>query len=202
MRIQTLMSKSLSWDIAWSDVIKQTSDFGETRPAHKARRLFWRRLLVSTISNTTSCCLATHPSADIWWFSVSRADEAGESHFLISPSGTLLVWIDNYFDPIAANGQTTFGRYRNLTEYYSDWLDKPDENGLVDFSNQAGPRFKRIHRYRASMKDPKRPKEHGDFDNPLVFETILCYVDPTAFQNPTSCPPSPTMFSSSLKVPQ
>src|SRR5262249_52837596 len=144
--------------------------------------------------------LATHPSADVWWFSVSRADEAGESHFLISPSGTLLVWIDNYFDPIAANGQTTFGRYRNLTEYYSDWLDKPDENGLVDFSNQAGPRFKRIHRYRASMKDPKRPKEHGDFDNPLVFETILCYVDPTAFQNPTSCPPSPTMFSSSLKV--
>jgi pimeloyl-ACP methyl ester carboxylesterase len=146
--------------------------------------------------------LATHPSAEIWWFSLSRADEARESHYLISPSGTLLVWIDNYFEPIAANGQTTFGRYRNLTEYYSDWLDKPGENGLVDFSNQAGPRFKRIHGYRASMKDPKRPKEHGDFDNPLVFETILCYVDPTAFKDPSSCPPSPTMFNSSLNGPQ
>ena len=73
--------------------------------------------------------LATHRSADVWWFSLSRADEARESHYLISPSGTLLVWIDNYFEPIAANGQNTFGRYRNLGEYYTDWLNKPDENG-------------------------------------------------------------------------
>jgi pimeloyl-ACP methyl ester carboxylesterase len=146
--------------------------------------------------------LATHPSADVWWFSLSRADEARESHYLISPSGTLLVWIDNYFEPIAASGQTTFGRYRNLTEYYTDWLGKPDDNGLIKFDDKAGPRFTKIHGYRASMKDPKRPKEHGDFDKPKIFQTILCYVDPTAFKNPTSCSPSPTMFDSDLDVPK
>jgi pimeloyl-ACP methyl ester carboxylesterase len=146
--------------------------------------------------------VATHPSADIWWFSLARADEARESHYLISPSGTLLVWIDNYFDPVAAGGQTTFGRYRKLTEYYTDWLEKPDDNGVIKFDDKAGPRFNRIHGYRASMKDPKRPKEHGDFDKPKVFQTVLCYVDPSAFKDPRSCPPSPTMFNNSLEVPK
>jgi pimeloyl-ACP methyl ester carboxylesterase len=145
--------------------------------------------------------LATHRSADVWWFSLSRADEARESHYLISPSGTLLVWIDNYFEPIAANGQNTFGRYRNLGEYYTDWLNKPDENGLIKFDEKAGPRFGKIHGYRASMKDPKRPKQHGDFDDPQVFQTILCYVDPGAFMDQKACPSSPTMFNSNLEQP-
>ncbi|HKA19591.1 MAG TPA: hypothetical protein VKN18_14975 [Blastocatellia bacterium] len=146
--------------------------------------------------------LATHPSADVWWFSLSRADEARESHYLISPSGTLLVWIDNYFEPIAANGQTTGGRYRNLTEYYTDWLGKPDDNGLIKFDDKAGSRFNRTRGYRASMKDPNRPKQHGDFDQPRVFQTILCYVDPTAFRDQTVCPLSPTMFNSSSDLPE
>ena len=111
----------------------------------------------------------------------------------------MLVWIDNYFEPIAANGQNTFGRYRNLAEYYTDGPNKPDENGLIKFYEKAGPRFGNIHGYRASMKDPKRPKQHGDFDDPQVFQTILCYVDPRAFMDQKACPSSPTMFNSNLE---
>lgn len=132
---------------------------------------------------------------EIRWFSLARADEAAESHYLISPSGSLLVWIDNYFEPIAANGQTTFGRFRNLSEYYTGWLTPPEENGLIKFSQDAGERFQRIQGYKASMKNAKRPKEHGDFDKPYVFQTILCQLDRRAFIDQKDCTPTPTMFS-------
>jgi hypothetical protein len=52
------------------------------------------------------------------------------------------------------------------------------------------------------MKDPKRPQQHGDFDDPRVFQTILCYVDPSAFIDQKACPSSPTMFNSNLELPK
>jgi hypothetical protein len=86
-------------------------------------------------------------------------------------------------------------------EYYTDWLNKPDQKGLIKFDDKPGPRFGQIHGYRA-MKDPKRPEQHGDFDDPRVFQTILCYVDPSAFIDQKACPSSPTMFNSNLELPK
>ncbi len=139
--------------------------------------------------------IGARDKTEIRWFTLARADEAAESHYLISPSGSLLVWIDNYFEPIAANGQTTFGRFRNLSEYYTSWLTPPDKDGLIKFSQNAGERFQRIQGYKASMKNPKRPKEHGDFDKPYVFQTILCYLEPRAFLDQNDCLPTKSMFS-------
>jgi pimeloyl-ACP methyl ester carboxylesterase len=136
---------------------------------------------------------AKPPASSIWWFSLSRTDEAKETHFFrVTPDGTLLVWIDNYFEPLGTQGQATFGRARNLEEYYGDWLKKPDDHGLISFSPQADPDFAPFVGRKADIKESNEPREHGGFDDAEIFTKILCRVDRAAFTNPRDCDAVPT----------
>ena len=58
--------------------------------------------------------------------------------------------------------------------------------------------FDQDSRIQGFNKKSKASEAARDFNKPKIFQTILCYVDPTAFKDQTSCPPSLTMFNSSL----
>ena len=106
--------------------------------------------------------------AEVWAFTLSRLREAREVRFYhVLPRGTLLVWIDNYFEPSRTPGQQRFGRFRSYQEYYDRLL--PGDVRMVRLDHNI----------------PGAPRNHGDFDEADVFERILCTVDPGAF--PADC---------------
>ena len=97
----------------------------------------------------------------------------------ILPRGTLLVWIDNYFEPVVAAGHQRFGRYQGYRSYYA-----PD--GRARRARIAGH-----EPCQWSRLDVQRPVRHGDLDAPAIVARVLAQVDPAAFAEwkPTVSPP-------------
>ncbi len=109
--------------------------------------------------------LAKHGDTEFWSFSLSRGDEAREGLGILE-RGSLLVWIDNYFERVRTPGQLRFGRYSNLEEY--KFLEKYKTSlqlEVVKFSGEKGD-----------------PKIHGDFGKPEFLRMMLRRLDPDAFR--------------------
>lgn len=97
-------------------------------------------------------------AAQFWSFSIAEADEAGQ----IDPPdvyerGSLLVWIDNYFERINTPTQRTFGRWRNLRLHFKTPEGFQGQIFLVKFDGRG-------------WRDPSK---HGDFDEPKTFDRLL-----------------------------
>lgn len=113
-------------------------------------------------------------------FTLHYHDENLETQLksFVLPRGTLLVWIDNYFEPVVAAGDQRFGRFQGYLNYYA-----PD-------GRARKPPVTGLEPCQWSRLDPKRPTRHGDLDAPEVVERILAQVDPAAFAEwkPTASP--------------
>jgi hypothetical protein len=117
--------------------------------------------------------LRTHPGATFWLFTLSRPDEARERDPTgLLPRGTLLVWVDSFFEPITAPGQMRAGRLKSYQAYYENLPPEP-----------------RVKVYPMSGRQPNEPTAHGQFDDPPYLTRILCTVDPGAFRVPGFCDP-------------
>ncbi|MBI4636588.1 MAG: hypothetical protein HY727_09605 [Candidatus Rokubacteria bacterium] len=103
-------------------------------------------------------------------FVLSRKDEAGERDPSgLLPRGTLLVWIDNFFEPVTIPGHLRLGRYKAYGDYYRG----------------APPPYLRVHAMTSASAT--EPRTHGSFDDGPFFERILCTVDRDAFRDPQTC---------------
>lgn len=106
--------------------------------------------------------LDRHENAQFWAFSLSETREALEWNYLdVYDRGSLLVWIDHYFERINKPGDRTFGRAKNLRRYFSPAEVAPAPRRarqvfLVKFGNGSG--------------DPER---HGDLNEPKFVERAL-----------------------------
>lgn len=108
---------------------------------------------------------------DLWAFTLSRLREAQETSFVdLLPRGTLLVWVDQYLEPVKTIGQQRFGRWKGYKDYFPD---------------QKWPGYIKI--ISLDHRLPGAPTHHGDFDNAEFFERILCTVDDKAFLNESNC---------------
>lgn len=105
--------------------------------------------------------LRSHPETTFWAFSLSETREALEWDYLdMFDRGSLLVWIDHYFQRINAPGDRVFGRAKDLRQYFEIPGDLGNRFFLVKFGN--------------GQQDPER---HGDFSKPEILERVLQIVD-------------------------
>ncbi len=115
--------------------------------------------------------LQANPETKFWLFTLSPRDEARERDPSgLLPRGSLLVWIDSFFEPITTPGQRRAGRVKNYHDYYEDLS-----------------RDSRVFVYPMTGQDPREPRTHGQFDDPPYLTRILCTVDPGAFREPAFC---------------
>ena len=115
--------------------------------------------------------LKSHDDAKFWLFTLSRRDEARERDPSgLLPRGTLLVWIDSFFEPVTTLGAMRMGRYKGYLDYYR--RRTPDPPVTV---------------YRMPDKGENVPRAHGEFDDPPFLTRILCTVDTPAFRDPAFC---------------
>lgn len=109
---------------------------------------------------------APKSKTDFWLFTLHNHDEQMETQWksFIFPRGSLLVWIDNYFEPGTSAGDERSGRYRASQKYFDG------KGRLTNFHLCPWP-----------DSDKARPRKHGDMDVPATLERVLWKVDPEAF---------------------
>ncbi len=109
--------------------------------------------------------LERHPQSDFYSFSLSNRDEGGEFNYFL-PRGSLLVWIDNMYEPGVSPTDKRMGFFRN--EDIIKITPKDDticpHMRFVKFTGLKG-----------------QPKKHGAFNNDGVYQRILEMASPDEF---------------------
>ena len=98
-----------------------------------------------------------------WSFTLSRRDEARErSFFGLAPRGTLLVWVDDFFEPVVEPAGKRSGAARSQEEFAGSWPEGP-ANCEWDGKVEA------------------RPRSHSALNKPEFLEAALRHVDSSLF---------------------
>jgi len=109
--------------------------------------------------------LKAHPETRFWSFSLSDKDETREKYALdLIERGSLLVWIDNFFERVNTPLQRRLGRYRNYARYYSGTIQilPQDLRSRICMFQHEGI--------------PDAPRQHAEFNNPEKLERTLKIV--------------------------
>ena len=120
--------------------------------------------------------LRSNPRARFWTFALDQKDEARELHWSkLSPRGTLLVWIDSFFEPVTELGDKRFGRSQAFKTYYFSHGDLPES---AKENNAKGKPFNYCE---WNFKSTERPTTHGAAGDPTHLEAILWHVSAELF---------------------
>jgi hypothetical protein len=152
--------------------------------------------------------LFSHQNTHFSSFVLNRRDEAREvaidGRIWFLPRGSLLAWIDTFFEPASTLHQETSGRVTNINTFFAcDWQDRPlddscpnkfntliEDNGVVHFGYrerkfQSIATFPqgRMHLYEAvrPLNTQSGPHEHADFTKSRYLGQALCRIDENAF---------------------
>lgn len=149
-----------------------------------------------------------------WMFNLNRRDESREVALdgltFFMPRGTLLAWIDTFFEPSTTVGQMTQGRMENINTFYrcdlsSNGEDEPgcpaneESTPLAISARREKPfsgfierhmvstapfPYKQVHLFETSRKlgHNNAPETHGDFSQSRYLGQALCQVNSKAFQ--------------------
>ncbi len=159
--------------------------------------------------------LRSHRETTLWMFNLNRRDEAREialgGSIFFMPRGTLLAWIDTFFEPSMTVGQMTQGRMENMNTFYRCDLTANGEEALgcppeatskplalssrraVPFSGfierqitstaPFPPGQVRLFETSRELGHNNAPETHGDFSQSRYLGQVLCQVDATALQH-------------------
>ena len=151
---------------------------------------------------------------NFWMFDLNRRDEAREVALngwaFIMPRGTLLAWIDTFFESSTTVGQKTQGRIENMNRFYRCDLTPngedqsgcppsaestplaPSARGEKPFSgfserelvSTAPFPHTQVRLFETSRKlgHNNAPETHGDFSQSRYLGQALCQVESEAFQ--------------------
>lgn len=116
--------------------------------------------------NTIPPYLETHTNTRFYSFSLSNKDEGGEFNLFL-PRGSLLVWIDNMFEPaISPTGKRVgFFRYRDVIRISPEDEKCCPRMTFIKFTGLLG-----------------QPRKHGDFNNDGIYQKILEWASPKAVE--------------------
>jgi len=119
---------------------------------------------IEDFMNTVPPYLELHPGTHFYSFSLSNRDEGGEFNWFL-PRGSLLVWIDNMYEPGISPTGKRVGFFRN-----EDIIRIRPMAGVccrqmtfIKFTGLAG-----------------QPRKHGQFNDDGVFQRILEWAHPEA----------------------
>ena len=114
---------------------------------------------------TVPVYLERHPDSKFYSFGLSVIDEGNELSFrsFVLPRGSLLVWIDNYFDPIYSPEDYRLGDNFNRTTFRAPLNATDARCERMRMLKVAGPRDGR----------DDMPRKHGEFNDPEFLARIL-----------------------------
>lgn len=159
--------------------------------------------------------LESHRETTLWMFNLNRRDEAREvalgGSIFFMPRGTLLAWIDTFFEPSMTVGQMTQGRMENLNTFYRcDLTENGNEaagcppeatskplalsarravpfSGFIErqITNNAPFPLHQVRLFETSRElgHNNAPETHGDFSQSRYLGQVLCQVDATALEH-------------------
>jgi len=143
-----------------------------TRVLREYPHINFDRVLLLAPASTVEDYVTTVPvyldrqrSSRFYSFGLSIIDEGNELTFasFVLPRGSLLVWVDNFFDPILSPEDHRFGDYFNDTLFKAP-LDRTDTRcDNMRMLKVTGPR-----RSRGTM-----PRKHGEFNDARHLGRIL-----------------------------
>jgi hypothetical protein len=122
--------------------------------------------------------LNDHVDTEFWTISLFYTDEAWENewYLVFVDRGSLLVWIDSFFENAVTPRQKRLGKISNLEEYaFRREVDGKPVPILGELSPMADIEYKK---FRGREGDPG---EHGDFDEREILRKIMCMIEPAAF---------------------
>ncbi len=106
--------------------------------------------------------LSRNPNTSFHSFSLSKKDESGEFNYFIAPRGTLLVWIDNIFEPGLSPTGKRVGFFRNRDAI--GIRSRQDNQRVCD----------RMFFWKFVEKDGDDiPHRHGEFNDDVKIQRIL-----------------------------
>ena len=123
--------------------------------------------------------LLANPEVEFRLASLAAEDELTESPSLLLPYGSLLVWIDSYFESSRIASQKTLGRVANWQRLYSQAVVGHAGPYHVMLPKGVVPP-QRAPQALFLVADPARPgapRRHGDFSDPRHLLQILCAID-------------------------
>lgn len=137
---------------------------------------------IEEVEMTVRPFLRVNPKSRFWAFNLHQKDEARELHWL-PPRGTLLVWIDSFFEPFNELADARYGRTQGLRVYgyREDWQD---------FEQNRSTEEKGINMCEWKEKEG-RPTQHGKIADPEYLEKMLWVVDHTVFKENLPGPRTP-----------
>ena len=151
-----------------------------------------------------------HDETDFSSFMLNRRDEAREiakgGWVWFLPRGSLLAWIDTFFETTTTLHEETAGRITNINSFFAcDWQDRQSAGTCADMASlltegqpatQFGYRERvmkatspfppgRVHLYEAVRPLDKQSaaQEHGDFTQSRYLGHVLCRVNQGAFED-------------------
>jgi hypothetical protein len=154
--------------------------------------------------------LQKHPNAHFFTFVLNRRDEAREvakdGLIWFLPRGSLLAWIDTFFEPAYTIHEETAGRIANLNQFFDcDWDDRiPSDRcthvRIAAMATKSDVRFgyrerlmhdtspfpkgqNHIYETVRPMNSQIVAREHGDFTESRYLGQVLCRVDENAFKH-------------------
>jgi hypothetical protein len=117
---------------------------------------------IEDFMDTVPPYLDRYPDTTFYSFSLRNKDDGGEYNFLL-PRGSLLVWIDNYYEPgISVTGRRV-GYFKN--------------KDIVSIRPMDGVCCSRMFFVKfTGLKG--QPRKHGDFNDNGIFQSILQWANP------------------------
>jgi len=137
--------------------------------------------------------LQRHPESRFFSLGLSNIDEGNEITLMSAafPRGSLLVWVDNFFDPILSPEDYRLGDFWNL----------PVNRVPATTKTSACERMRLIKMAGARSDRNGWPRKHGDFNEPEYFGRLLDLTAkgtagmPTTDELAQRCGPSCAIFS-------
>ena len=127
--------------------------------------------------------LALHTGTYFYGFSLPIKDENRESNYFVAPLGSLLVWIDNMFEPGVSAEQKRIGWWKNANKILVSRKKICSRMTFLKFHGNG-------HEW--------EPKKHDEFNDDKKFQRILMIATPKGSNNYDTdlCPDSDCKFYS------
>jgi hypothetical protein len=154
--------------------------------------------------------LRANTGARLWVFALAKDDETHELYGLstersffdglfrpVLPRGTLLTWIDTFFEPVTERGDYRVGS----GDAFKDYVLRFGKNVFTEDVEVVSRKDVEVTRKQFNYcewdaNSPQRPTTHGQAGDPTHLEAVLSGVSPSVFDSGVARPKVPAKCAS------